>query len=712
MAYKKLRQLATNGQAGNIKVKIIRMWKSINFASDELMSLDMILMDEQGDTIRATIWKNLIDNYKSKITEGFIYELSNFKVQEDIKYRPVNNTLKIVFLYNTNVKKVEEDTDRFHQDHYFEFASTDTLLARKNLDKQCSDVIGLLTKIKQIESRTILKNSSNPRQRDIREIELLISSDQKVRITLWGDLAHSLSEDVVGKHTVLIVTTTMVEGLQGMLSLKTTNGSRLYKDLDIPKTWKFIGSVPYEENFPKLMQVDRSTQGTLEDQMFFNRRTLQEITQMRHDNPTSQDFIFTSKATVDQLDNDLWWYMSCNDCNKLCTKIASKYHCSKCNKCPEATTPRYWIRLRISDHTATTTCSIFDDEAQRLLKTTITNLLDSLNGNSEQVPKIIHQLCGRTLIFRFKLSDQNLTQGKEYYLVKRTFDTDDKLEMKHMDDKDKGNNNNGLTIRNSAGMVSHVDVLEEISNDKSCGKGEDVSTTKLAKKRRRIAQIVISSDEESTKNCKRKEYAVEQALKTAERLGKRLYRKKMRGDAAENSKKKDKTKDSNKATRRSRQKRGRISMCTQKTDTQLTEDIEEANANKTSNINENECSNIDDSEAVDEQAICGQKGLSKLIAGKKRKPEALRKDRESKIMNVVNKYSKKSKAKVRKRPQERRKEQTIVVHNKISENKEDQQSNSLKDVIVNDNTLEEITAEGINENLSINEPEEKPMTTR
>ena len=36
------------------------------------------------------------------------------------------------------------------------------------------------------------------------------------------------------------------------------------------------------------MEVDKSTQGTLEDQMFFNRKTLQEITQMRHENPTNQ----------------------------------------------------------------------------------------------------------------------------------------------------------------------------------------------------------------------------------------------------------------------------------------------------------------------------------------------------------------------------------------------------------------------------------------
>jgi len=41
--------------------------------------------------------------------------------------------------------------------------------------------------------------------------------DDTVRINLWGHLAHSLNEDVVGKHTVVIVTSTMVEGLQGKL---------------------------------------------------------------------------------------------------------------------------------------------------------------------------------------------------------------------------------------------------------------------------------------------------------------------------------------------------------------------------------------------------------------------------------------------------------------------------------------------------------------
>ncbi|TVU48125.1 hypothetical protein EJB05_07750, partial [Eragrostis curvula] len=51
--------------------------------------------------IHTTIGKNLIDTYRPQIREGSIYAFSNFRVQESIKYHPVSNDLKIMFIYNT-----------------------------------------------------------------------------------------------------------------------------------------------------------------------------------------------------------------------------------------------------------------------------------------------------------------------------------------------------------------------------------------------------------------------------------------------------------------------------------------------------------------------------------------------------------------------------------------------------------------------------------
>jgi hypothetical protein len=47
MTYIKLIELSTKGQARNIKVKAMRLWESINNKIDEIMSMDMIVMDEQ-----------------------------------------------------------------------------------------------------------------------------------------------------------------------------------------------------------------------------------------------------------------------------------------------------------------------------------------------------------------------------------------------------------------------------------------------------------------------------------------------------------------------------------------------------------------------------------------------------------------------------------------------------------------------------------------
>ena len=45
MTYKKLSDLTTKGQTWSIKVKVNKVWDSINNATDELITMDMILMD-------------------------------------------------------------------------------------------------------------------------------------------------------------------------------------------------------------------------------------------------------------------------------------------------------------------------------------------------------------------------------------------------------------------------------------------------------------------------------------------------------------------------------------------------------------------------------------------------------------------------------------------------------------------------------------------
>jgi hypothetical protein len=85
----------------------------------------------------------MTDTYRSKINENFVYVISNFKVVESTKYRPVSNEIKITFVYNTKVKEMKGALDNF-SDYYFEFASKSVLQDRKEKDKQCSGMFIVL----------------------------------------------------------------------------------------------------------------------------------------------------------------------------------------------------------------------------------------------------------------------------------------------------------------------------------------------------------------------------------------------------------------------------------------------------------------------------------------------------------------------------------------------------------------------------------------
>jgi hypothetical protein len=47
MTYTLFSDLSAKQQTWRVKVKVIRLWESINNRTEELMSLDMILMDEK-----------------------------------------------------------------------------------------------------------------------------------------------------------------------------------------------------------------------------------------------------------------------------------------------------------------------------------------------------------------------------------------------------------------------------------------------------------------------------------------------------------------------------------------------------------------------------------------------------------------------------------------------------------------------------------------
>ncbi len=73
---------------------------------------------------------------------------------------------------------------------------------------------------------------------------------------------------------------------------------------------------------------------------------------------------------------------------------------------------RYWLRFQICDHTTNISCTIFYDEARRLLKISVSELLELQQGDVDGIHRVIQKLYGKVFILYFKLNEVNLTEGR------------------------------------------------------------------------------------------------------------------------------------------------------------------------------------------------------------------------------------------------------------------------------------------------------------
>ncbi|KAI3902984.1 hypothetical protein MKW92_009103 [Papaver armeniacum] len=72
---KSLRSL-DEGKTNVVTVRVTRKWEELNFMStNDVTSVDMVIVDEEGDELHAIIPKNLIWKFDKQIREGGLYTI-------------------------------------------------------------------------------------------------------------------------------------------------------------------------------------------------------------------------------------------------------------------------------------------------------------------------------------------------------------------------------------------------------------------------------------------------------------------------------------------------------------------------------------------------------------------------------------------------------------------------------------------------------------
>lgn len=148
-----IKDLTADSDSWALKIRVCRMWESTNPRKDgELISIDMIFIDEQENMIHAVIRKHLANRFQRRLKEGGLYMFRNLKISPNTGvYRPISNEFKILFLAITTVIPLAEDGTLQIPNHGFEFISLNLVDSRTNNNTILSDVVGCLCAVGGLE---------------------------------------------------------------------------------------------------------------------------------------------------------------------------------------------------------------------------------------------------------------------------------------------------------------------------------------------------------------------------------------------------------------------------------------------------------------------------------------------------------------------------------------------------------------------------------
>ncbi|XP_017228967.2 uncharacterized protein LOC108204162 [Daucus carota subsp. sativus] len=151
--FDRITDLTSNRTNWKIKVRLTRLWKSINTSTDTFKGYNMILLDDDKTHIHAFAGLDFVNGINEVPEEGKVYIISEFNVDDaTYSYSAVSNKKEIYFLKRTNMTLIEED-DGMIPEYKFELVAFNALKSRVGDTKILTDLMGLVENILPMQSR-------------------------------------------------------------------------------------------------------------------------------------------------------------------------------------------------------------------------------------------------------------------------------------------------------------------------------------------------------------------------------------------------------------------------------------------------------------------------------------------------------------------------------------------------------------------------------
>ncbi|XLT03043.1 hypothetical protein HN51_052394 [Arachis hypogaea] len=370
---------------------------------------EMVVLDEEGDTIQCAIKDIFVPIFESLLTEGNVYVVTNFAVAlNTIKFKPTRHEFRIHFKRDTVVRPVQDSSVPLNE---FNFVPFKKIHAESREDGYLVDVIGQLA-----SKGNLVEFTQDGKPSSYITIELDdLEGGQKLRVTLWQtfvlDLFKYLKEHPCLTYVVILqrksigIFFNLLCLFVGVMGVSNINyNSKLFINVEFPAARNFFARVN------KLDPVDG-----------------QGIMSLVCDQPISveKDFLRLSvyKTIAEIKEHNQtefgWWYKGCKKCRRSLREFEKRYFCPKCVDDYGFYVPRYNIYVRVIDHTDAASFVLFDGETAKFLEISVSDLRQScVTKGVEKIscPEENNKFRDIKFLFKVQLKMRNLNSYEPYVI--------------------------------------------------------------------------------------------------------------------------------------------------------------------------------------------------------------------------------------------------------------------------------------------------------
>ncbi|CAN6323913.1 unnamed protein product [Urochloa humidicola] len=386
-----------------ICVRASRLWEFYDIHDEtKLLHADLVLIDEEGNSIHAQIQPNAYPKFKDAIKEEAVYILSCFWVKKaSNNYKPVTNDMTLNLSTWTQIDEIVEIPPAFPCITY-SLTPIEEIPARVDYKEYFTDVIGIVTSVSNVMSLRARGRQSESLKRIV---TLRSASNASVDVVLWGECASSFPAEEIQKagqttpQVVIFVGTLVKKNYSGGISLTGNAPCRWYVNPEVPEAKTLLSSL---EDMNQPIKWDQQIAPNT-PAASVQEKKVSEIIDLNPFKNKKNEFLVT--VTIKKIDNS-WWYNACCKCSRTAKPYGNQYKCNE-PTCDYIGKPvqRYKLTMVAGDETGDTNFIMFGRWVQRLAKKSADTLI--AENPKDFIPNEITRLLEKT--FKWNVSFTQLT---------------------------------------------------------------------------------------------------------------------------------------------------------------------------------------------------------------------------------------------------------------------------------------------------------------